>query len=92
MYILFIADFDENGSDVNRFSYLEDVIEYLGWEDNEDLVSELTFPMVLLKGEWHQLPLGDCLMENILNTEKMKKSLSIIHFVQEIIFVTITKF
>lgn len=52
MYILFIADFDENGSETNRFSYLEDVIEYLGWEDNEDLVSEL-LSNGIIEGEWH---------------------------------------
>lgn len=52
MYILFIADFDENGSEVKRFSCLEDVVEYLGWEDHEDLVSELTSNGVI-EDEWH---------------------------------------
>lgn len=52
MYILFAADFDENVSDVQRFSCLEDVIEYLGWEDDEDLVSELTSNGII-EGEWH---------------------------------------
>lgn len=51
MYILFVADFDENVSDVQRFSCLEDVIEYLGWED-DDLVSELTSNGII-EGEWH---------------------------------------
>lgn len=52
MYILFIADFDENGSDVIRFSCLEDVVEYLGWKNNEDLVSELTSNGII-EGEWY---------------------------------------
>lgn len=52
MYILFIVNFDENESKVNRFSCLEDVVEYLGWEDYEDLVSELTSNGVV-EGEWH---------------------------------------
>lgn len=52
MYILFIADFDENGIDVQRFSYLKDVVEYLGWEEQEDLVSEL-LSNGFVEGEWH---------------------------------------
>lgn len=52
MYILFVADFDENGSDVVKLSSLSDVIVYLGWEENEDLVSELLSNGVV-EGEWH---------------------------------------
>jgi len=52
MYILFIADFDENGSDVVKLNSLSDVIVYLGWEENEDLVSELLSNGVV-EGEWH---------------------------------------
>ena len=52
MYILFIADFDENDSDVVKLNSLSDVIVYLGWEENEDLVSELLSNGVV-EGEWH---------------------------------------
>lgn len=52
MYILFIADFDENYSSVVRLSSLEAVTEYLGWDDNPVLVSELTSKGVV-EGEWH---------------------------------------
>ncbi len=52
MYILFVADFDENDSNVVKLNSLSDVIVYLGWEENEDLVSELLSNGVV-EGEWH---------------------------------------
>lgn len=52
MYILFIADFDENGSEVVKLNSLSDVIVYLGWEENEGLVSELLSNGVV-EGEWN---------------------------------------
>lgn len=52
MYILFIADFDENYSSVVRLSSIEVVTEYLGWGDNPELVSELLSEGIV-EGEWH---------------------------------------